>query len=368
MSEDALDLEVITPEAEASPKSLVPKDAADLVSSTSKALTIVFTTGPDPLLEEIEAAVRAHKPDVTTKAGRDEIASLAYKVARWKTSLDDAGKALNAERRRQNEAVDKHRQRIRDHLDELKKEALRPLDAWKKEEQERVNALKASLQALEFSPDLRDAPSGEIAAEIDRIKTIVVDDTWQEFKVEAEIQQARALHSLAELLVKAQKDEADRLELERLRAAEAERQRQEAEAQAAREDAERREREAKEAAARAEKEADEARIRAEREAKESAERAERERQEAEERERAAAERARLAAIEAADAERRRIREEEAAKAAEEARRAADQEHRGEVNREVRSAVAAKAGVSVEQAQRVVIAIVNGEIPHVSIRY
>lgn len=59
-------------------------------------LVALFTKegGIDPIIARIEAEVRSHVPDVTTKRGRDAIASLAYKVARSKTTLDEAGKSL----------------------------------------------------------------------------------------------------------------------------------------------------------------------------------------------------------------------------------------------------------------------------------
>ena len=63
------------------------------------ALVALFKTenGLDPLIERIAAEVRAHVPDLTTAKGRDAIKSLAYKVARSKTMLDDAGKLKAAE-------------------------------------------------------------------------------------------------------------------------------------------------------------------------------------------------------------------------------------------------------------------------------
>lgn len=71
-------------------------------------LVALFTKegGIDPIIARIEAEVRSHVPDVTTKRGRDAIASLAYKVARSKTTLDEAGKSLTEEQRRQINVVD----------------------------------------------------------------------------------------------------------------------------------------------------------------------------------------------------------------------------------------------------------------------
>ena len=53
--------------------------------------------GLDPYLAKIKEELDAFVPDVTTKKGRDAIASIAHKVARSKTALDNIGKELVAE-------------------------------------------------------------------------------------------------------------------------------------------------------------------------------------------------------------------------------------------------------------------------------
>jgi len=55
--------------------------------------------GLDPYLQQIRAEIDAFVPDVSTKKGRDAIASIAHKVARSKTALDNVGKELVAELR-----------------------------------------------------------------------------------------------------------------------------------------------------------------------------------------------------------------------------------------------------------------------------
>ena len=55
--------------------------------------------GLDPFLEQIKKEIDSFVPDVTTKKGRDAIASMAYKVAKSKTALDDVGKELVADLR-----------------------------------------------------------------------------------------------------------------------------------------------------------------------------------------------------------------------------------------------------------------------------
>jgi len=68
---------------------LPPKETALQVYSTPQGL--------EPYLAKIKEELDSFVPDVTTKKGRDAIASIAYKVAKGKTALDNIGKELVAE-------------------------------------------------------------------------------------------------------------------------------------------------------------------------------------------------------------------------------------------------------------------------------
>jgi hypothetical protein len=323
--------------------------------------------GLDPLLARIEAEVRSHVPDVTTKKGRDAIASLAYKVARSKTALDDAGKTLTEEQRRQINVVDASRRLMRDRLDALKDEARKPLDAWEAEEKDRVDALKARLARLRDAAPAEDTPDA-FATLIARVEATAIDESWQEFTAEAAQVKDATLKRLQDAadLVRLRAEAAARAEADRLAAeaaAEAERQRLAAEAEAQRKadeelrEAERAaqiEKDKAEAAQRAAKEAeDRAKAEADRQAKEAADREaalQRQLAEAKQREEAAAQ-----------AERNRIAEE--ARVAEEARakRASDAAHRARIQ----SAIAAALESYLEMgAMGVADAIIGGAIPHV----
>lgn len=68
--------------------------------------------------------------DLTTERGRKAIASMAYKVSRTKTAIDDAGKLLCEEARKKITAIDASRKQIRDALDALRDEVRKPLTEW----------------------------------------------------------------------------------------------------------------------------------------------------------------------------------------------------------------------------------------------
>ena len=57
-------------------------EVAVIAVGTVSAVEIYANNGMDPLLGKIKEHVLSFVPDVTTKKGRGEIASMAYKVAR----------------------------------------------------------------------------------------------------------------------------------------------------------------------------------------------------------------------------------------------------------------------------------------------
>ncbi len=329
--------------------------------------------GVDALLASIAERARAVKPDVSTKQGRGEIASLALKVAKSKTLLDDMGKQLVADWKARSSQVDAERRKVRDFLDALKEEVRAPLTKYEQDEKERIAEHEAALAMITQGPG-----STELTAENLAVRLAYLRDypprNWQEFAqraadtLAAEIARTEALHA------DAVKREAEVAELARLRAEQEERDRKEAarlqaerEARIAAEAAEKAKRAAEEEAAR---KADEYRRNVEREAAaaEAAKKAAEDRARQAEAARVAAEqRAEREKAEAVEAEQRRVAavkkaEEEAA-----AKRVANQAHKASVNREVLAALVG-CGVTDDLGKVIIASIVRGEIPHVSIAY
>ena len=318
----------------------------DLVVIEKKNAMAVFTNNDqlDPLIEAIEKKARSLVPDVTTKKGRDAIASMAHKVARSKTYIDNAGKDLVAELKALPKQIDESRRVVRERLDALKDEVRRPLTEWEAE-QERIKAEEAMLalhvEALAMNEDF----DRQLAARIesDHEMALLMNDAFDreqaEKKAEAERQRI------------AREEEIKRL----------------AEEKAKREAAEQAQREIDAAAAR-EREAILAKERAEREQREAAERAEREKQAAVEAERRKAqEEADRIRREAEQREQARLAEEKR-KADEQARREADVKHRKAVGVEVVKALVANTSLTREQAIEVLTAVKDGRIPHTGISY
>ncbi|VGB83687.1 TolA protein [Klebsiella pneumoniae] len=317
----------------------------DLVVIEKKNAMAVFTNNDqlDPLIEAIEKEARSLVPDVTTKKGRDAIASMAHKVARSKTYIDNEGKDLVAELKALPKQIDESRRVVRERLDALKDEVRRPLTEWEAEQErikaeEAMNALHVEALAMNEDFDRRLAARIESDHEMALLMNDAFDREQAEKKAEAERQRI------------AREEEIKLL----------------AEEKAKREAAEQAQREIDAAAAR-EREAILAKERAEREQREAAERAEREKQ-------AAVEAERRKAQEEADRIRREAEQRELArlaeekrKAEEESRRAADVEHRRGINTAAVQALINQ-GIPHEWAKACIIAVALGKVPATTIKY
>ncbi|WP_316376397.1 coiled-coil domain-containing protein [Enterobacter hormaechei] len=119
-------------------------EVTDLVVIEKQNAMAIFTTKEqlDPIIEAIEKEARSLVPDVSTRKGRDAIASMAHKVARSKTYIDNAGKDLVAELKALPKQIDESRRIVRERLEALKDEVRRPLTEWEAE-QERIKAEEA---------------------------------------------------------------------------------------------------------------------------------------------------------------------------------------------------------------------------------
>ncbi|MCW9452113.1 coiled-coil domain-containing protein, partial [Klebsiella michiganensis] len=301
----------------------------DLVVIEKNNAMAVFTNNDqlDPLIEAIEKEARSLVPDVTTKKGRDAIASMAHKVARSKTYIDNAGKDLVAELKALPKQIDESRRVVRERLDALKDEVRRPLTEWEAEQErikaeEAMNAMHAEALEMNIKFDQELAAKFEADHEMALLMNKDFDREQAEKKAEAERQRI------------AREEEIKRQAEEKAKREAAEKAQREIDAAAARE------REAILAKERAERERIEAQQRAEREQREAAERAEREKQAAVEAERRKAqEEADRIRREAEQREQARLAEEKR-KADEQARREADVKHRKAVGTEIVKALLA----------------------------
>lgn len=377
--------------------------------------------GLDSIIDKIEAEAKSIDRDISTEAGRDNIRSLAFKLAKSKTFLDKMGKDLTEEQRAQITAVNAERKRAWERMEALQEEIRAPLTEWEQRDKRRIEAHEAVINLIVAA---RNDPFDKTAGlESDLIKArmdnlpALMNREWEEFSMKS-IQEVDATRLHLETMYRlALKQEKDAAELARLRAeeeerrriaheeqiaakarkeaeekaaqaAEAERQRVEAAAQAERE---RVQREKDEAAAAAQKKLDDAET--------ERKRIEQQRIDADERTRKAqekaaadkaamdkvladalqaAEDAKAEALKKADAEkvaaiekeRKRVADEKAHDEKVQAERERNKAHQGKVNREAVTALIAidHPALTEDLAKLIITAIAKGAISHVKISY
>lgn len=298
--------------------------------------------GLDAYLEQIRQAVN-EVPDLSTKKGRDRVASLAAQVSRSKTAIEKPGREYLKRLKEAVRPAEAEIKRFVDACDELRDATRRPLTEWEAEQErikaeEAMNALHAEALEMNEEFDLKRA----VQFEADHEMALLMNDAFDRDREEKRHQEEQAQRERDERLKQEAADKAKREAEEKHKA--------ELEAAARREADEK---------ARADA--------AERKRKEDADRAEREKQEAIAAEqRKAKEEADRIKHEAEAKEKNRLAEEQR-KAEEEARRAADKEHRRTVNRRVIADLIAQ-GIPEEFAQKALLAIAGGKVQDAHIKY
>ncbi|HDO6981212.1 hypothetical protein NG728_28535 [Klebsiella pneumoniae] len=299
--------------------------------------------GLDAYLEQIRQAVN-EVPDLTTKKGRDRVASLAAQVSRSKTAIEKPGREYLKRLKEAVRPAEAEIKRFVDACDELRDATRKPLTEWEAE-QERIKAEEAMNVLHAEALAMNEEFDRQLAARIesDHEMALLMNDAFD-------------------------REQADRAaEAERQRIAYEEEIKRLAAAAAAREVEQRAQREREEAAHR------EAVLKAQ------AEQAERDRiaaeQKAEADKKAAVEAERRKALEEADRIRRDAEQREQArladekrKADEQARREADVKHRKAVGTEIVKALLANTSLTRDQAIEVLTAVKDGRIPHTGISY
>jgi len=338
-------------------------DSLEIVENVNAA-DVFSGNGLDNLLGKIEIEATSILPDVSTAKGRREIASMAAKVSKSKTYLDGLGKTLVSDWKTKAKAVDSERKKMRDTLDALKAEVRAPLTEWEAAEKDRIEEHERGL--IEISSTGNDALNNwideNLPAMLKHVESFSVDD-FEEYATDAAKAKDAAVTQIKQAIEKREAYDKEQAELEKLRA--------EAEARAKADEEERLRKEGEERA----------RLEAEKAAKDEADRVTREaekierekqaaiqaQQDAELRAKQAEENASKEAERAAQAERDRIEQERINEEIAAKKREADKTHKKKINNSIVDALVI-VGVSQSSAQKAVIAIAKGEVPHTRISY
>lgn len=299
--------------------------------------------GLDAYLEQIRQAVN-EVPDMSTKKGRDRVASLAAQVSRSKTAIEKPGREYLKRLKEAVRPAEAEIKRFVDACDELRDATRRPLTEWEAEQErikaeEAMNALHA--EALVMNEEFDRQRAAQIEA--DHEMALLMNDKFDRDREEQ----------------RRQAEQAQREHEERIKHEAAEQARRDAEAnhRDELEAAERREAEEKARAEAAEHQRIEAEQRAAREKQEAEARAECEKAAAVEAERLKAKQAEEARL----AEQKRIADEQA-------KREADVKHRKAVGTDIVNALTANTSISRDQAIEVLKALMDGLVPRTQINY
>lgn len=343
--------------------------------SEDNAPLIYVPDGLKPFIERVRSEVTGEVPDLSTKKGRDRIASLAAKVSKSKVAVEKPGRDYLKRLKDQPRIVEAELREFVNSMDALRDEVRKPLTDWEAKEAARVADFEERITQLkEFAVASDELSAAGIQVQIDNLQAIDIAESWQEFEAEAHRVKAASLETLQQLLTKRQAHEAQQAELERLREEQAAQAQREREAQLVREAEERTRAEAAQAA-QAERDAvirREAEAKAQSEARErqlqqQAEAAERERLASQQRAEQAEKDAAAKAEAAAAAERQRYLDEQKEVARQAALREADQANKAKVNRAALDAFIA-GGMPEDCAKQAVVLIAKRQIPNIVINY
>lgn len=326
--------------------------------SDETAPVIYKTDGLKPYLQHIKEQVSGEVPDLTTKKGRDRIASLSAMVSKSKTAVEKPGRDYLKRLKELPKEIEKELKTFVDECDLLRDEVRKPLTDWENANKAREAAHVSNIQSFgEWSQS--GFTSAEIAGALAEIESRMLGDHCEEYLSQYVAAKDSAIAQLKQRYQAAVEFEAQQAELERLRKEADEREQKEREERLMREAADNARREAEQKAqrerdevARIEREKQLEAERREMQLKLQAEQAERQRIEAEQRAEYERQQSEIRAKQAAEAERLRIEQQQAAERAEAEKQAANKAHRASVNREILSALVG-AGFSEEQGKLVV---------------
>ncbi|MCX2694999.1 hypothetical protein OO256_28810 [Pseudomonas sp. DCB_CB] len=361
--------------------------------SEENAPAIYVAGGLKQFIDLVKAEVEGEVPDLTTRKGRERIASLAAKVSKSKTAVEKPGRDYLRRLKEMPKVVEAELREFVTKMDTLRDETRRPLTEWEAAEDARIDRHNDAINRMkDLAAELGTLDAEQLQARLGELSAFQLGEAWEEFEAEAARTKEASLNAVQAALAARQKYDAEQAELARLRreeeeraeqdrirlaqeaAVEAERQRVAQQQQAEREAAARREQELLDQASAQEREAENqrlqlklqaeqaerARIQAEADRVATEQRMEQERQDAARRQEEAAEQARQEERRRADAAAAEIlRQQEA--------RERDQAHKTKVMGEAKTSLMSL-NITEELARAIVLKIARREVPNITINF
>lgn len=354
--------------------------------SADNAPAIYVAGGLGQFFDAVKAEVTGEVPDLTTRKGRERIASLAATVSKSKAAVEKPGRDYLRRLKEMPKEVEAELREFVTKMDNLRDTTRQPLTEWEEAEQARKDKHVDGIQSIRDLAVFEATPTAAHVAQIVAdLELVEINETWEEFLPEAAQVKDQTIAKLRTLHAERAQYETEQAELTRLRLEKEARDKKDNEDRIAREAAEQATREA-EAKAQKDREAEAQRVRDEQaaaekresdlrfqaaEAERKAEQAKREKVEAEQR----AEREQVAAAERQAAAVEQARKDEIARAnaaadeilRQQQERQADVAHKSKILGEAKQALIGM-NISEELAKAIVLKIARGEVPNVSIQF
>lgn len=350
----------------------VPIENIDLTNAP----TVYKKDGLNPFIEYIKEQVSGEVPDISTKKGRDRIASRAAQVSRSKSAIEKPGREYLRHLKSLPKVVEAELREFVNSCDALRDEVRKPLSDWEQAESDRVAGHKGRIDHIKSYMDECHASMSTLLINnyIHELEEFEPRGDFEEFEEEAQAAYAKAKLFLVTAHSNQALAEKQKAELEELRKKEAEREQKEREERIAREAVELA-RKAAEAEAQRRREEDQRKANEEKLAAErremqlklEAENAEKRRLEAEQRHIDELKAAEDRANKEAENERKRIADAQEAERKEAERKAANKSHRAKINREILSLLIG-GGLSEDHAKLVITLAAKGEAGRLKVDY
>ncbi|MCK9728579.1 hypothetical protein [Pseudomonas syringae] len=207
--------------------------------SAENAPVIYVTGGLNQFLKAVTAEVTAEVPDLTTRKGRDRIASLAAKVSSSKVAVEKPGREYLKRLKEMPKVVETELREFVIKMDALRDATRKPLTDWEEANDKRIDAHSDGIQRIKDMAVFAETPSAaNVAQIIADLELMEINDSWEEFLAEAAQAKDRSLATLRTLLTDRTKHEAELAAIAQFKAEQAKRDQEARDAEIARKAAE----------------------------------------------------------------------------------------------------------------------------------
>ncbi|HAB02658.1 MAG TPA: hypothetical protein DCE25_06905, partial [Pseudomonas sp.] len=186
--------------------------------SEANAPAIYVAGGLQQFINLVKGEIEGEVPDLTTRKGRERIASLAAKVSKSKTAVEKPGRDYLRRLKEMPKVVEAELRDFVTKMDTLRDETRRPLTEWEDAEEARIDRHNDRLNWLKtLADDLGELNSLQLKGLIAEAEGMQLGAHWEEFEAEAANTKDKVLTTLRAALQKREQFEAEQAELARLR-------------------------------------------------------------------------------------------------------------------------------------------------------